>query len=84
MTEAPDVYPEFPDDDAAESDDQGVEGRVSDDAEAEQVRTGDARVDAVLASLDGLDERPVSEHAVVFEQAHEQLRAALEPDRESA
>jgi hypothetical protein len=26
----------------------------------------------------------VSEHAVVFEQAHEQLRAALEPDRESA
>ena len=27
MTEAPDVYPEFPDDDAAESDDQGVEGQ---------------------------------------------------------
>ena len=84
MTEAPDVYPEFPDDDAAESDDQGVEGRVSDDAEAEQVRTGDARVDAVLASLDGLDDRPVGEHARVFERAHEQLRAALEPDRESA
>ena len=38
----------------------------------------------MLASLDGLDDRPVSEHAVVFEQAHEQLRAALEPDRESA
>ena len=49
-----------------------------------EVRTGDERVDAVLASLDGLDDRPVSEHAVVFEQAHEQLRAALEPDRESA
>ena len=84
MTEAPDVYREFPDDDASESDDQGVEGRVRGEAEAEQVRTGDARVDAVLASLDGLDERPVSEHAAVFEQAHEQLRAALEPDRESA
>ena len=84
MTEAPDVYPEFPDDDAVESDDQGVEGRVRGEAEAEQVRTGDTRVDAVLASLDGLDDRPVSEHADVFEQAHEQLRAALEPDRESA
>ena len=84
MTEAPDVYPEFPDDDAVESDDQGVEGRLRGEAEAEQVRTGDTRVDAVLASLDGLDDRPVSEHAAVFEQAHEQLRAALEPDRESA
>ncbi len=84
MTEAPDVYPEFPDDDAVESDDQGVEGRVRGEAEAEQVRTGDARVDGVLASLDGLGDRPVSEHAAVFEQAHEQLRAALEPDRESA
>ena len=68
MTEAPDVYPEQQDEDAA----------------AAQVRTGDERVDAVLASLDGLDDRPVGEHAVVFEQAHEQLRAALEPDRESA
>ena len=29
MTEAPDVYPEFPDGDDAESDDQGVEGRVA-------------------------------------------------------
>jgi hypothetical protein len=84
MTEAPDVYPEFPDDDAPESDDQGVEGRVRIEADAEQVRTGDERVDAVLASLDGLADRPVSEHAVVFEQAHEQLLAALEPGRESA
>ena len=84
MTEAPDVYPELPDDDSAESDDRGVEGRVHAEADAEQVRTGDARVDAVLASLDGLDDRPVSEHAVVFERAHEQLRAALDPERESA
>ena len=41
------------------------------EGDAEQVRTGDTRVDAVLASLDGLDDRPVSEHAVVFEQAHD-------------
>jgi hypothetical protein len=40
--------------------------------------TGNAAVDAVLESLVGLAERPVSEHAAVFEQAHEQLRAALD------
>ena len=84
MTEAPDVYPEFPADDDAESDDQGVEGRVREDAAAAPVRTGDPRVDEVLTSLDGLDERPVGEHAEVFERAHEQLRAALDPDRDSA
>ncbi len=54
------------------------------DVDAEPVRTGDPRVDEVLTSLDGLDERPVSEHAEVFERAHEQLRAALDPDRDSA
>ena len=48
------------------------------------MRTGDPRVDEVLTSLDGLDERPVGEHAAVFERAHEQLRAALDPDRDSA
>ena len=84
MTEAPDVYPEFPDDDDAESDDEGVEGRAREDVDAAPVRTGDPRVDEVLTSLDGLDERPVSEHAEVFERAHEQLRAALDPDRDSA
>jgi hypothetical protein len=84
MTEAPDVYPEFPDDDAAEADDEGVEGRLGGDAEGTSVRTGDPRVDEVLASLEGLEERPVGEHAEVFSQAHEQLRAALDPDRESA
>ena len=84
MTEAPDVYPEFPADDDAESDDQGVEGRVREDTEAPPVRTGDPRVDEVLTSLDGLDERPVGAHAEVFERAHEQLRAALDPDRDSA
>ncbi len=84
MTESPDAYPDIPDEDSAEPDDRGVEGRVRGEGDAEQVRTGDTRVDAVLASLEGLDDRPVSEHAVVFEQAHDQLRAALEPDREPA
>jgi hypothetical protein len=78
-----DVYAEFPDGGTPVTDDQGVEG-VARGEDVERVRTGDERVDAVLASLDGLDDRPVGEHARVFERAHEQLRAALEPDRESA
>jgi hypothetical protein len=85
MTEAPDVYPDFPDDDEAEgSDQQGVEGRLDESGPAGEERTGNPQVDEVLESLAGLDERPVSEHAEVFEKAHERLRAALDPDRESA
>ena len=85
MTEAPDVYPDFPDDDVLEgSDHEGVEDRLDEVEPGDGVATGDPWVDEVLASLAGLDERPVSEHAALFEQAHEKLRAALEPDRESA
>jgi hypothetical protein len=40
--------------------------------------TGLSEVDAVLASLDGLDGRPVAEHVEVFEKAHERLRRALD------
>ena len=43
-----------------------------------QVRTGNVTVDAVLGSLEGLEDRPVSEHVEVFEHAHEQLRRALD------
>lgn len=39
--------------------------------------TGDADVDAVVASLGGLDDLPVIEHVAVFEQAHESLRRTL-------
>lgn len=46
--------------------------------EPEAVRTGIDEVDAVLASLDGLDERPLAEHVEVFGTAHEQLRGALD------
>jgi hypothetical protein len=40
-------------------------------------RTGDDQVDAALASLGQLDERPVDEHVAVLEQAHAALRDAL-------
>jgi hypothetical protein len=40
-------------------------------------RTGDALVDGVLATLDGLGDLPVAEHAAVFEAAHLQLHAVL-------
>lgn len=39
--------------------------------------TGDPAVDEVLASLEGLDARPLAEHVEVFESAHDRLRAAL-------
>jgi hypothetical protein len=47
------------------------------DDSAEPERTGHPDVDAVIASLDGLEGRPVSEHVAVFESAHDRLRAAL-------
>lgn len=39
--------------------------------------TGHETVDAVVRSLDDLDDRPVQEHVTVFESAHERLRGAL-------
>ena len=39
--------------------------------------TGHTDVDAVVASLEELDGRPVGEHVAVFESAHDRLRAAL-------
>ena len=84
MTEAPDVYPDFPDDgEESQSEDEGVEGRAVAPERDAPPRTGDPRVDAVLVSLEGLDDLAVSEHAAVFERAHEALRGALEPQRES-
>ena len=44
----------------------------------ERVRTGEDRVDAVIASIEGLVDRPVDEHVAVFEQAHDELRRALD------
>jgi phospholipid N-methyltransferase len=39
--------------------------------------TGDPDVDAVVSSLNGLDDLPVTDHVAVFEQAHESLRRTL-------
>jgi len=46
--------------------------------------TGHDVVDAVVASLQGLDDRSVTEHVTVFEQAHESLRRALADAGEDA
>jgi len=59
---APDVAPE-------------VSPAVSPAVEVE--RTGEPEVDAVVASLGGLDDLPVGDHVAVFEQAHETLRRTL-------
>lgn len=40
--------------------------------------TGLASVDSVVASVATLEDRPVEEHVAVFEEAHEQLRRALD------
>ncbi len=44
--------------------------------------TGVSAVDDVVASVQGLDQRPVEEHVAVFEQAHERLRRALDVSRD--
>lgn len=44
----------------------------------ERVRTGLDDVDAVITAVETLEERPIEEHVGVFEQAHEQLRRALD------
>lgn len=45
-----------------------------------QVRTGVPAVDAVIASVESLAERPLVEHAEVFTTAQERLRRALDAD----
>ncbi len=39
--------------------------------------TGDPAVDAALAGLAGLDERPTAEHADVYEEVHRRLDGLL-------
>lgn len=40
-------------------------------------------VDAVLASLEALQDQPVEEHVAVFEAAHDRLRAVLSEGAEA-
>jgi len=46
--------------------------------DTEPVRTGVEEVDAVLESVEALDQQDVAEHPAVFEAAHERLRSALD------
>lgn len=58
-------------------DDAHTDPPGDDAVSGEPDRTGHPDVDAVLASLDDLQDRPVAEHVAVFEAAHDRLRAAL-------
>lgn len=56
----------------------------------EPVHTGLDRVDAVVRSVQGLEDRPVDEHVGIYEAAHTELRrtldeapAAADPDPDS-
>jgi len=53
------------------------------EAEAAEA-TGHPAVDAVLSSLERLDDLPVGEHPPIFEEAHEALRSALAQARDGA
>lgn len=71
------------DEPAAELDEERREALLQDTPEETAARavglveTGNASVDEVIASLEGLDNVPVDEHVALFEQAHEQLRRTL-------
>ena len=56
----------------------------SPEASTDHPETGVPAVDEVLASLTGLESRPVSEHVTVFERAHQQLRRVLDGSPEGA
>ena len=66
--------PEWDDEPAAD----GADAAASSQEFADPVRTGVEEVDGVLDSVERLEDRPVDEHVAVFENAHEQLRRALD------
>lgn len=45
--------------------------------------TGDPAVDQALASLEGLESRPLAEHHDLLAQVHDQLHGALHAEDES-
>lgn len=51
---------------------------VDDEDQTEADVAGAGIVEAAVAALDGLEDRPVGEHLAAYEQAHRELRAALE------
>ena len=46
-------------------------------ADSPGTATGDPRVDAAVARLDGLDDAPTGEHVAVYEDVHRRLHDAL-------
>jgi hypothetical protein len=52
-------------------------GRPLSPATGSAARTGHPAVDAVLDSLDALDELPVGDQVAAFETAHDRLRVVL-------
>lgn len=53
-------------------------------APEQPLRTGEERVDDVIAAVEQLEERPLEEHVGVFEHAHEELRRALDAHRDGS
>ena len=56
----------------------GAASQGPDQPSASTQRTGLPAADRVLEAVAGLDDRPVDDHVAVFEQAHDQLRRALD------
>ncbi|ROR91183.1 hypothetical protein [Nocardioides aurantiacus] len=59
-------------------DEQSIPAPVAPDVHPAEA--GGDRVQAVLRSVEGLDDRPLEEHVAVFEAAHDSLRRALAGD----
>jgi hypothetical protein len=71
--------PPAPDDHDGRSVDDGAEEDLR-HSSSEALETGIPEVDAVIASVDRLDERPLDDHLAEFERAHQALRSALDAD----
>jgi hypothetical protein len=54
-----------------------VSAEVQPEVQPDVEGTGHPEVEAVVSSLDDLDDLPVADHVAVFEQAHESLRRTL-------
>jgi hypothetical protein len=71
--------PPAPEDSNGRSADDGAEEDLG-PSSPEPLETGIPEVDAVIASVDQLDDRPLDEHLAGFERAHQALRSALDAD----
>jgi hypothetical protein len=72
--------PPAADDHDGRSVDDGAEEDLGHSSSEEPLETGIPEVDAVIASVDRLDDRPLDDHLPEFERAHQALRSALDAD----